>query len=416
MSAIPRDRSPDSSLAFLSEGYTFISNRCRRYQSDIFETRLLLEKAYCMMGEEAAEVFYQVGRFTRQSAIPGSTLKLLQDEGSIQMLDGDAHRWRKSMFMSLMSPEKIQQLVDLTTDQWYARIEKWEMMDEVVLHDEVQEILCRAVCKWADVPLIDADAKQRTRELGAMIEGAGSVGPRNWKGRYLRRQNEKWIRGIIDKIRSQRLRITEGSPAHVIAWHRNQQGDLLDPQEATVELINILRPTVAVARFITFAALALYMYPEHRYKLMKDLDEYVGLFVQEVRRFYPFFPVVGGKVLEDFEWRGCRFPKGTWMLLDLYGTNHDPRIWEEPEQFRPERFRRWNGSTFNFIPQGGGEFNLNHRCPGEWITIELMKMAVRLLITRMHYEVPRQDLRINLSRMPAIPESRFIITNVRKNR
>ncbi len=45
-----------------------------------------------------------------------------------------------------------------------------------------------------------------------------------------------------------------------------------------------------------------------------------------------------------------------------------------------------------------------------------MKQAVRLLTESMQYDVPEQDLRINLSRMPAIPESRFVIGNVRRTR
>src|SRR3546814_3503026 len=72
-----------------------------------------------------------------------------------------------------------------------------------------------------------------------------------------------------------------------------------------------------------------------------------------------------------FEWNGHRFPGGRQVMLDLYGTNRDPRTWDAPEEFRPERFRRWDGNPFNFIPQGGGNHDLNHRCPGEWITIEL---------------------------------------------
>lgn len=35
-------RSLDSTLALLADGYTFIAKRCRRYESDIFETRLML--------------------------------------------------------------------------------------------------------------------------------------------------------------------------------------------------------------------------------------------------------------------------------------------------------------------------------------------------------------------------------------
>jgi fatty-acid peroxygenase len=102
------------------------------------------------------------------------------------------------------------------------------------------------------------------------------------------------------------------------------------------------------------------------------------------------------------------------VLLDLYGTNHDARIWGDPETFRPERFRDRDGSAFKFIPQGGGDHHEGHRCAGEWITIQLMKVAVRLLTRSIRYDVPEQDLRFRLSRMPAVPECRFVISNVRR--
>ena len=124
--------------------------------------------------------------------------------------------------------------------------------------------------------------------------------------------------------------------------------------------------------------------------------------------------MIGGRVLREFNWRGHHFAKGTRVLLDLYGTLHDPQTWEEPSAFRPERFRGRNVSAFDLIPQGGGDHLANHRCAGEWITITLMKRAVRLLTTAMRYDVPEQDLRIDLTRMPAIPESRFVVRNVER--
>lgn len=101
-------------------------------------------------------------------------------------------------------------------------------------------------------------------------------------------------------------------------------------------------------------------------------------------------------------------------MLDLYGTNHDARTWGDPDEFRPERFQQWDGSAFNFIPQGGGDHNVNHRCPGEWIALTLMKVAVDVLVKRIRYDVPKQDLRINFARLPAIPRSRFIMCNIRE--
>lgn len=99
VNTIPHDGSLDSTLALLRDGYDFIGKRSRRLQSDIFATRLMQRRAVCMVGEDAARAFYHPGRFTRRGAIPPTTLRLLQDKGSVQLLDGEAHRLRKAMFL-----------------------------------------------------------------------------------------------------------------------------------------------------------------------------------------------------------------------------------------------------------------------------------------------------------------------------
>lgn len=413
MPAIPRDGSPESTLALLRDPYGFIAKRCRRYGSDLFETRLLLRPTICMTGPEAAELFYDERRFTRRGATPGRIQATLFGRGGVQGLDGEAHRHRKQLFMSLMTPERIGQLGELAADVWRAYARRWGAMDRVVLYDEVREILTRAVCAWAGVPLAEPEVERRTRELTALFDGAGAVGPRHWWARLARKRAERWIAEIIGQARAGRLDFPEQGAAHLIAWHRDLNGELLRPRVAAVELLNVLRPTVAVSVYVAFVAHALHRFPECRQKVAAGEDGYAELFVQEVRRFYPFFPSVMACVRHDVDWKGYRFPQGRRVILDLYGTNHDARTWDAPEEFRPERFRRWDGSPFNFIPQGGGDHSLNHRCPGEWITIELMTVALSVLAGRLAYDVPDQDLRIDRSRLPALPRSRFVIGNVR---
>lgn len=104
MPTFPRDKALDITAALLSEGYAFISNRCEQYESDVFQTRLTLRTAICMRGQGAAELVYDAARFTRKRAPPKPTLWLLLDKGSVSLLDDAAHRHRKAMFMSLMSP------------------------------------------------------------------------------------------------------------------------------------------------------------------------------------------------------------------------------------------------------------------------------------------------------------------------
>lgn len=282
-----------------------------------------------------------------------------------------------------------------------------------MLYDEVKEILCRAVCIWAGVPLDEPKVRQRTHELAALFEGVAGIGSKHWSARSARRRLEKWIASLIEDIRAGRLQTPEGSAANMIALHRQRDGNLLSAKIAAVELLNILRPTVAVSVFITFSALAMQEHSECRQKLREGDNEYLEMFVQEVRRFYPFAPFVAARVHHDFEWSGYHFPKGRMALLDLYGTNHDGRIWKNPEQFQPERFLQWNESLFNFIPQGAGDPALTHRCAGESITIELMKVAAKFLVGSLTYDLPAQDLRFDRSKFPALPRSHFIISNVK---
>ena len=74
MVCIPRDTRLDSTLSFRADPYRFVSARCRELGTDAFETRLMLRRAVCRMGEEAAHVCYHPGRFTRRGALPADLL------------------------------------------------------------------------------------------------------------------------------------------------------------------------------------------------------------------------------------------------------------------------------------------------------------------------------------------------------
>lgn len=413
MRPIPRDAS--SSLTLALEGYPFIRNKARRHGSDFFLTRLFGKRVVCMTGPEAARMFYSGGRFTRRNAMPVNAMTLLQDRGSVQALDGAAHRHRKRMFMSLVDPEAVGRLCELMAEEWRSRLPRWERSGRVVLFPEVEEILCRAVCDWCGVPLSGAELAQKTGWFSAMIDGAGSIGPRNWRGQFRRARAERWVTRIVVDTRAGTIAPPKDSALRAISCHREPDGQLLDETTAAVELINILRPTVAIARYVVYAAIALHDHPRYRERFQEAPDDAeLECFVQEVRRLCPFFPFIGGRVLEPFEWKGHRFEPGTWVILDIYGTNLDQESWKDPDAFRPERFRDWDESAFNLIPQGGGDSYETHRCPGERISIELTKTAVRLLTAEMRYRVPPQDLSLYLRRVPALPRSGFVMTDVKQ--
>lgn len=408
---IPCNKSIDSSLSLFLEGYPFIQKRCKKYNTDIFHTHLLCKKMICMSGQEAAKLFYNDKYFIRKDVAPKRIQKTLFGQNGVQNLDGCEHKDRKEMFMSIMNYENLKLLIQYTREQWETNSKKWNNKD-IVLFDEAQIIMCQVACKWAGVPLNCNEIMQRSTDLGKMIDGFGGVGIRYCKGKRARNRSEKWMRNVITKIRSQKISPAKNTAAYVIAWHRDENKRILSTQIASVELLNIIRPIVAIATYITFGALALYKHPEYRLNSNLKENEYKQMFVQEIRRFYPFTPFLGAKVKKSFIWKGYYFKKGTLVLLDIYGTNHDEKIWSNPNEFIPERFDNWKDDGFSFIPQGGGDYSNGHRCAGELVTIEVMKESIDFLANNLSYKVPKQNLNYPLCRIPTLPKSRFVINRV----
>lgn len=411
---IPKDHCPDSTLRLLSEGYFFIPNRIRKYNSPLFETRLMGKKAVCMSGEEAAKLFYDQNLFTREGAMPRRIQETLFGKKAIQTLDGAAHMHRKLLFLSLMTPPQIIEIVRLTRKQLQKNSRQWEKRNYIVLFDEASRLMFQVACKWAGVPLDPSKAKKKSKDMSSMIDAFGAAGPRHWKGRCARNRSECWAKSIISDVRSGRIQVSKDTALYEIAWHKDLSNRLLNQEVAGIELINILRPITAIATYITFGALALHTYPEYREKLKAKDDTFLTMFAQEVRRYYPFGPFLGARVRNDFMWHNHNFKKGDLVFLDIYGTNHDKAIWSDPSVFRPERFYDHDIHPFDFIPQGGGDDMTGTRCPGEWITLELLKVSVDYLANGLSYQVPLQDLTFRMNRMPTLPSSKFIINNVRK--
>lgn len=412
--SVPKEEGIDHSLNLLREGYLYILNRRQSFHSDLFETRLLGKKAVCMGGKEAADLFYDNSKFKRAGVAPNRVAETLFGKKGVQTLDGDAHKHRKKMFMSIMSQDRLKKLNEIAAKQWDTALTKWQEMDDVVLYEEALEIMCRTACEWAGVPVEDKDMKKLADDFRAMFESATAIGPSHWAGRHARNRVEKWMGNLIDQMREGKLNPEEGTALYTFSWHRDLEGNLLDQEVASVEVINILRPIVAIAVYITFSALAAHHYPEERKKLQSGNEKNTQMFVQEVRRFYPFFPFAAAEVKADFTWKDYTFEKGTLTLLDLYGTNHDTNIWGNPEVFQPSRFENWDGSPFSFIPQGGGDYYLGHRCAGEWVTIEMMKVSLDFLVNQMTYDVPEQDLSYSKVSIPSLPKSKVVINNVQR--
>jgi fatty-acid peroxygenase len=403
-------QSMDSTLRLALEGYGWLPN-LRRRSGGTVHTRLLGKPAVGLCGPAAARFFYNEEHVHRHGAIPGPVLRTLFGHGAVHTLDLQAHRVRKAMFLSLVTPDRVDALVERTEGAWDAATRSWGTRSAIVLFDEASRVLTRAACDWAGVPLPQAQVPALAADLVAMVDGFATAGPRYWRARRARARWAAWIAGLVEEVRVDGC-APGGSVVSAVAHHRDAEGEALEPRLAAAEVINVLRPTVALSWFVAFAGHALHRWPRHRVPLHAGDASFAEAFAHELRRFYPFAPFVAGQAVRDLRWEGGRIPAGATVLLDLYGQDHDPVLWPDPYRFDPYRFLGRTIGPYELVPQGAGDAYTGHRCPGEGVAVALLSaLAVRL--ARLDYEVPDQDLTIPLRRIPTRPGSGLILTGVR---
>ncbi len=118
--------------------------------------------------------------------------------------------------------------------------------------------------------------------------------------------------------------------------------------------------------------------------------------------------------LQDVVVDGYLIPKDSWVVQDIYGTNHDPRTFDQPDDFKVDRFVGRTQAIsyeeeYEMIAQGGGDFRKMHRCAGEWITLHTLRVFSDLLVNHYQFEVPEQDWKIPMNHFPTYPESKVLL-------
>jgi cytochrome P450 len=117
---------------------------------------------------------------------------------------------------------------------------------------------------------------------------------------------------------------------------------------------------------------------------MADLPHmpYSKMMVDEALRLYPPAWAVSTRVaLADDVVVGYRVPKGSSVFISPYVIHHDPRFWDEPDQFIPERFTEDKVEArhkYAYIPFGAGP----RKCIGNTFALTETQLILATLLPR----------------------------------
>ncbi|KAA0042826.1 geraniol 8-hydroxylase-like [Cucumis melo var. makuwa] len=102
---------------------------------------------------------------------------------------------------------------------------------------------------------------------------------------------------------------------------------------------------------------------------------YLQAIIKEALRMQSSF-LIPRKAESEVIISGFTIPKGTQILVNLWASCRDPNLWENPDEFIPERFLESKGKNFEFIPFGNGK----RTCPGQGMAMRMLHLIVGSLI------------------------------------
>lgn len=147
----------------------------------------------------------------------------------------------------------------------------------------------------------------------------------------------------------------------------------LDDEEIIAILITTLGGGIDTTTALTTHALAyLGEHPEHRERLVQD-DAFMSSFCEEMLRYYSPVQGFARTVTIDTELDGSSLCRGDRVFLSYAAANHDPLVFEQPDEIIPDRF-----------PNRHQAFGVGaHRCVGSTLARAEFGVMVRGVLTRM---------------------------------
>ncbi len=107
-----------------------------------------------------------------------------------------------------------------------------------------------------------------------------------------------------------------------------------------------------------------------------DTGELRTATIHEVQRTRPVIVGTGRHAIQDFQLNEWLIPKGHHLFAAATLIHNDPRFFERPLQFEPDRFLARKPDTYTWIPFGGG----TRRCPGAAFAQMEMDIVIRTLL------------------------------------
>jgi len=395
--APPRVTPPAAPLPFLRAIITLLDNPIEAWPQAVYEQRFWEPRSlgvpgwrylYVLDPDAIRDVLLEKqGGFSKGDVFRRMLRPALGD--AILTAEGAHWRWQRQAAARAFRHERLLSMTPSMTRAAEATLARWRVgapdAYRDIAHDMVRatfDVILETMLSGGEGLNID----QASREIGVYLETLGQPSVTDLFGL------PAWLRVASNPRGARALRYLKRAVGNVVKRRRAtgaNRGDLVDmllqavdPETARQMSDEDLRDNIitfiSAGHETTALALtwALYLISNHRpteERLLAEIAAVAGdasiapehierltftkQVVQEAMRLFPPVAILPRAVEVDTVIADVRVKAGTTLLIPIYALHRHRTLWEDPDNFDPDRFRAENASTrhrFAYLPFGGG--------------------------------------------------------------
>jgi len=414
-----------SLIALKKNPYGFIKEQQAKH-GNVFKTTLLGKDVVFLVGNEAMNAMNNEENVTRGKPLHKQVDVLASGGTNLCMfMDGDNHKTRKALLYTLVTEEAMNTYLPIIDEEMQVMLNDWSKKEEVTIFPHCLPFVTAIVFRifgGLDKVRVVSEQKHLQRLMADLIDGMDNGGSVNLpfsayskaakSAHEITRIFKKQIKHFRDELIANKDAKLPPSYAAILA--RTVIGEKKGSHligDLAKELNHIALAFVGF-RLTTNLVLELAKNPNIKDRVIKEMKSclpldsdgkfvgtptvaqlnsltYTDQVIRETLRLYPTVPAILGFSKKEFQIESVTVPKNTQLIASPYSTNHDAKVYSNPDVFDPERFSpsrfedlRAKCPHFAHVPQGGGKPMESHRCVGEGF----MKWHMKLFLIRLLLE------------------------------
>ncbi len=313
-----------------------------------------------------------------------SILGPILGERSVLLLDEDEHIEQRRRLLPPFHGEAIERWSETIARIAEDEVASWPVREPFSARPGMQnialEVILQAVLGLHAGPTLDALRNLLPRLLDITLVDLGliSVFPRLAEHRVGELAGPLKFRRKVDELLYDeiRRRRTTGGGDDVLSMLIRSGADDGEVRDQVMSLLVAGHETTATGLAWTLERLT--RHPAVLERAMDGDDDYVDAVCKESLRVRPVIMDVIRKVTRDVDFGGARIDAGAIVMPSIALAHLDPATYDDPHEFRPERFLDEKPGTYTWLPFGGGP----RRCIGAAFALMEMRIVLATVLRR----------------------------------